>query len=78
MGLLKAVALLPLAPVQGVVWIAERIQEQVDREMLSPDSVIAELSRLQAELEQGRLSEEEYLVAEDVLLDELEALQEGS
>lgn len=76
MGLFKAIALLPLAPVQGVVWVAERIQEQVDREMLDPEVIIAELGRWQAELDEGLITEEEYLLAEDELLDRLEMLQE--
>ena len=77
MGLLKGLVLLPLAPVQGVVWVAGKIQDQVDREMLGPDSIMHELGRLQAAVDDGLISEEEYLEAETELLDRLEAMEDA-
>lgn len=76
MGLLKGLALLPLAPVSGVAWIAQQIQAQVDREMLGPDAIVQELARLQGAVDEGLISEEEYLEAETELLDRLEAMEE--
>lgn len=76
MGLLKGLALLPLAPVSGVAWIAQQIQAQVDREMLGPDAIVQELARLQGAVDDGLISEEEYLEAETELLDRLEAMEE--
>lgn len=76
MGLFKALALLPLAPAQGVVWVARQIQTEVDRQQLGPEAIMQQLAALQEELDQGRLTEEEYLVAEDELLDLLEAREE--
>lgn len=76
MGLLKGLALLPLAPVSGVVWIASQIQAQVDREMLGPDAILHELGRLQAAVDDGLISEDEYLEAENELLDRLEAMED--
>jgi hypothetical protein len=73
MGLFRGLALLPLAPVGGVVWIARQIQTEVDRQILDPESVIAELERMQAALDEGRLSEAEYQEIENELLDRLEA-----
>lgn len=77
MGLFKGLALLPLAPVQGVVWVARQIQEQVDRELLDPQVVLQELAELQAAADQGLISEEQYLEAENELLDRLEAIEEA-
>jgi Gas vesicle protein G len=77
MGLFKSLALLPLAPVQGVVWVAEQIQTQVDRQMLDPSAVLAELTRYQEALDEGVITEEEYLTVEDELLDRLDALGPG-
>lgn len=77
MGLLKGLVLLPLAPVQGVAWIAGQIQMQVDKEMLGPEAILQELGRLQAAVDEGLISEEEYLEAETELLDRLEALEEA-
>lgn len=76
MGLFKSLALLPLAPVEGVVWVARKIQAEVDRQLLDPQVVLRELTSLQADLDEGRITEDEYLAAEDELLDRLEAVEE--
>lgn len=78
MGLFKALALLPLAPVQGVVWVAEQVQGQVDRILLDPDAVLAELADWQRAVDAGEITEEEYLQAEEELLDQLDALREAT
>jgi len=77
MGLFKSLVLLPLAPVEGVVWVARQIQEQVDRQLMDPQAIFEELSRLQAAVDDGLITEDEYLAAEDDLLDRLEALEEN-
>jgi len=77
MGLLKGVVLLPLAPVQGAAWVAGQVQKQVDREMLGPEAIMQELGRLQAAVDDGLISEEEYLEAETALLDRLEAMEDA-
>ncbi len=76
MGLFKSLALLPLAPVEGVVGVARQIQQQVDRELLNPQAVFEELGRLQVDLDEGRITEDEYVAAEDELLDRLDAIEE--
>jgi hypothetical protein len=77
MGLFKSLALLPLAPVQGVVWVAEQVQGQVDRVLLDPDAILAELGDWQRAVDAGEITEEEYLQAEEELLDRLDALREA-
>lgn len=76
MGLLKGLVMLPLAPVAGVAWVAEQIQAQVDKEMLGPDTILQELGRLQVAVDEGLISEDEYLEAETELLDRLEAMED--
>jgi len=76
MGLLKGLVLLPLAPVRGVVWIAERIAEQADRELHDPGRIRQELERLSEALEDGEIDEEEYAAAEAELLERLEIARE--
>ena len=76
MGLLKSLAMLPLAPVAGVVWVAEQLEAQAERQMYGPEAVLAELQGLQDALDDGLLSEEEYLGAEDELLSRLERWEE--
>lgn len=78
MGLFKALVLLPLAPVQGVVWVAEQLQEQADRILLDPDAILAELDDWQRAVDAGQITEEEYLVHEEELLDRLDAIREMS
>ena len=77
MGLFKALAMLPLAPVQGVVWVAEQLQEQVDQVLFDPDAILTELSEWQRAVDAGEIREEEYLVHEEELLDRLDALRES-
>ena len=78
MGLFKALALLPLAPVQGVVWVAEQVQGQVDRQLLDPDAVLSELAQWQAAVDAGEITEEQYLAYEEELLDRLDAIREAT
>lgn len=72
MGLLRGIALLPLAPVEGVVWLARQLQEQAERQFYDPEAIMGELAELQRAVDAGELSEAEYLGLEDSLLDRLD------
>ena len=37
MGLISAILTAPLAPVKGVVWVAEQVHDQAMRELYDPD-----------------------------------------
>lgn len=76
MGLLTRIALLPLAPAEGVVWLARQLQEEAMRELYSPDRIRAELAELEQALERGELSEEDFAASEEILLDRLDAARE--
>jgi hypothetical protein len=76
MGLLKGLVLLPLAPVEGVVWIARKIQEEADRQLFDPDVILEQLTDLQRAADAGEITDDEYLAAEEELLDRLDALQD--
>ncbi|MFI7698260.1 gas vesicle protein GvpG [Nonomuraea sp. NPDC049480] len=60
MGLLGSLATLPLAPVRGVIRLAELIQEQVERETRNPAAIRRALEELDAAREAGELTEEEH------------------
>ncbi len=76
MGLLTRLVMLPLAPVEGVVWIARQLEEQAAEELYGPDSIRRQLAELEDRLEAGQITEDDYLVSEEALLDRLdEALQ---
>ncbi|WP_328540279.1 gas vesicle protein GvpG [Streptomyces sp. NBC_00344] len=72
MGLLSAVVLLPLAPVRGVVWVADRLTEAADRELHDPAVIRAQLGALNRAFDDGDISEEQFEREEERLLDLLE------
>ena len=71
MGLITGLITLPLAPVRGTVWIAERILEQAERELYDERAIRAQLMDIEAAREDGRLTEEEAARAEDELVERL-------
>ena len=72
MGLLSRLVMLPLAPVEGVVWLAEQLQRQAEAALYG-DAALAELQRVTEAYERGELSEEQYALAEMALLERFEA-----
>jgi hypothetical protein len=75
-GLISGLLTLPLAPVRGTVWLAERIQEQAEAELYDEDVIRAQLMEIEAAREDGEISEEEATQAEDQLLERLIAARE--
>jgi hypothetical protein len=71
MGLFTGLVTLPLAPVRGVVWIAEQVMEEMERELYDEDSIRRELVQLELDFEDGLIDEEERQVREDALLERL-------
>jgi Gas vesicle protein G len=68
MGLFTGLLMLPLAPLRGTVWIAERLLEEAERELSDPAVVEQRLTEAEAAYERGELSEEEFELIEDELL----------
>lgn len=75
MGLFTALVTLPLAPVRGTVWIAEKLQEQAELELYDESAVQAGLLELQAAREAGLYEESEIEEAEDALIARLMELR---
>ncbi|MEU0300742.1 gas vesicle protein GvpG [Streptomyces sp. NPDC006175] len=75
MGLFTGLILLPLAPVRGVIWVAEKVNEAADRELHDPGVIRAQLAALNQELEDGNVGLEEFEREEAELLDRLYAGQ---
>lgn len=74
MGLISGLLTLPLAPVRGVLWVAELVYEEAQREVQDPSRLRAEL----AEVERARAAEEITQDEADRREDELmEALWQG-
>jgi hypothetical protein len=76
-GLFTGLLLLPLAPIRGTVWIAERLAAYAEGEMADERSIRRLLVEAEGALESGELSEEEYDLIEDELLDRLEPVQQA-
>ena len=72
MGLLSGLLLLPLAPVRGTMWIAERLLEQAEQELDPERRARLQLQALQVALDLGELTPEEYEREEDFVFSELE------
>jgi hypothetical protein len=71
MGLITGLLTLPLAPVRGTVWLAERIAEQAEAEAYDESSIRAGLIELDEARAAGTLGDDEIAEAEDVLLERL-------
>jgi hypothetical protein len=74
-GLLTGLLTLPLAPVRGTVWIAERLVEEAERQYGDEPTIRRRLTELQIRHDHGELSDEELAEAEDELLARLEAIR---
>jgi hypothetical protein len=70
-GLFTGLITLPLAPVRGVAWVAERIAEEVDRELYDEGNIRRQLLQLELDHEDGKLSDEERSAQEEDLLQRL-------
>jgi hypothetical protein len=75
MGLITGLLTLPLAPVRGTVWLAERIQEQAEQELYDEGAIRSELMELEEARAAGEIGEEEATLAEDALLERLIAVR---
>ena len=71
MGLISGLLLLPLAPVRGTVWVAERIYEQAEAEYYDERTIRAQLMEIDAAREAGEIDEATAAEAEDILLERL-------
>ena len=71
MGLISGLVLLPLAPVRGTVWIAEKLYEQAETELYDERTIRAQLIEIDAALQAGEIDEQTAAEAEDILLERL-------
>lgn len=78
MGLFTGLITLPLAPVRGVVWIAEQVTAEIERELYDEDSIRREMLQLELDHEDGLIDEGERQVREEALLERLAMSQGGN
>jgi hypothetical protein len=68
MGLFTGLLTLPLAPVRGTVWIAERLLEEAERQLNDPAVIEQQLLEAEARHERGEITDDELENLEDELL----------
>jgi len=68
-GLFTAIVTWPLAPVRGVISLAEVIQQRVDQEMNNPAATRRQLEELEEARERGEVSAEEEEQAQDAIIE---------
>ena len=68
MGLITGLLTLPLAPVRGTIWVAEKLLEEAERELDEPANVELQLAEAERSYERGQISQDEYEQLEDELL----------
>ena len=66
-----------LGPIRGVHWLATKVTEAAENELLDESKVRGELSELQMRLDMGEITEEEYDEQEKVLVERLNAIREA-
>jgi chorismate mutase len=70
-GLVTGLLGLPLAPVRGVIWLAEQIRNQAEEQYYDPARIRAQLEEVDEARRAGMLSEEECDELENELLQRL-------
>lgn len=77
MGLLLDLLAWPvMAPLKGVIWIAETLRDRAEEEEYDEGAVRGQLMELELRLDLGEINEEEYLEAEEALLARLRVIRE--
>jgi len=66
-----------LGPIRGVHWLATKVTEVAEGEVLDESKVRGELLELQMRLEMGEITEEEYDEQERVLVERLNTIREA-
>jgi hypothetical protein len=72
MGLLGKLVLFPLAPVYGVIALAEALEREAEQQLYGEANIQRELFELQLAYDEGDVDEREYLDSEAWLLSRLE------
>jgi len=72
MGLISGLLTLPLAPVRGVAWVAEKVAEQAELEFYDEERIMRELAELEAAHARCEIDEQQFELGVDRLLERLQ------
>jgi hypothetical protein len=76
MGLFTGLVTLPLAPMRGVIWLAEVLKEQAEAQLYDPGRIAAEMQQVADEVASGTITEDEAAEREEELIRRLHAGRE--
>ena len=68
MGLVTGLLTLPMAPVRGTVWLADKVLEQAEREYYDPGTIRRQLEEVDELRSSGTISDEDAEEIEDELV----------
>ncbi|RFS83837.1 gas vesicle protein [Actinomadura spongiicola] len=71
MGFFTGLVTLPLAPVRGVMWLAETLTEQAEAQLYDPGRIAAEMQAIADQAAAGEITEEEAAAREEELIGRL-------
>jgi hypothetical protein len=69
-GLIKELALLPVAPLRFTVWVSEKVAEEADRKQHSPGAGVQQLEAIEEARERGEIDEEEAAELEGKIIEQ--------
>jgi hypothetical protein len=69
MGIITGLITLPLAPVRGTAWLAEKLAEEAERQMYDESRLRGELMQLELDHDDGLVDDEAYEARLDDLLE---------
>ena len=70
-GVVTGLVTWPLAPVRGVVWVAEQVQAEAERQWYDPARIQRELDEVAARRAAGDLSDQDADLLEEELVQRL-------
>lgn len=71
MGILSGLLGLPLAPVKGTVWVAEKVQQEAERQYYDPQRIRRELDEIEQLRSAGEMDPDEAELREEELIQRL-------
>ena len=77
MGLITGLLTLPVAPVRGVLWVADKITDEVNRQYYGEGAIVKQLRQVDEARKSGQLDEEEAARREQELIDRRIAAASG-
>lgn len=77
MGVIKALALLPVAPLRLTVWVADKVAAEADQRLNSPQAYIQRLREIEDARVRGELSDEQAAELEAQVITQASGSAEG-